>query len=527
MKVIVADDEEIIRTGIVELINWDSLGYEVVGEAEDGEEALSLIREWHPDVVIADIKMPFVTGLGLLKEIKDWPEPPHTILLTGYEEFKFAQEAVNNGAYAYLLKPVQPEDLEKILAKIKADHEKKQAVKGYLMELKTESGIKKQLFGLGNADDISSLFRENGYDLDTLHFNVLIIEIDDYTRLSQSEHSDWIKSVKTLMFEMIRNESGRAKRTVIAENRGFTFTVVSWETDRDKLKAYNAQIIQAIRTHTAEKNISLTVAAGGMYCGTRHIRTSYEEAIQALSLKFIVGQNRDIFFEDFTDRIEMQRNLVFDVEDISVRLSFETREAVASSFDRLINNIKEKGAFSALYIQLIITNIYICALQMLRRAEVDVEKAFGNPLHKYEIVLQHETVEERVDGLKKLVLEMYDVIENSRMNAFSGVIAQAETYIMDNYGRRTLSLGEVIKHIGMSQGYFCAEFKKKTGETFVDYLTRVRMEKARELLTLSDRKVYEISELVGYDNATYFSTLFKKQYGVSPSEFKTTLGCAE
>lgn len=523
MRVIVADDEEIIRTGVVELIPWERFGYEVVGDAEDGEDALALIQELRPDVVITDIKMPFLTGIDLLKEIKKMPEPPYTILLTGYDEFKFAQEAVNNGAYAYLLKPIEPAELEKILSDIKADYDKKQTTKGYLKELSTEACFKKQLFGLSEPDDIARVLREYGFEPEGLVFSALIFEIDDYERLSQAEYSDWIESAKALMFEAIRSEGGRDSHTVIAENRGFTFTIVTWEEDRKSLKASNACMVQAIRRQIADKDISLTVAAGGIYAATKHIRTSYEEAIQALSMKFIVGQNRDIFFDDFKDRIEQQKDETLDIEDIAGRLSFESREAVTASFDRIIDGIRQKGAYSALYLQLVITNIYICALQMLRKAEVDVEKTFGNPLRKYETVLQHETVEERVSGLKALILEMYAIIESGRQNAFSGAIAQAEAYIMDHFSDKDLSLSDVTKHIAASQAHFCVEFKKKTGETFIDYLTRIRMEKARELLTLSDRKVYEVSEMVGYDNATYFSTLFKKYYNVSPTELKNAL----
>ena len=520
MRVIVADDEEIIRTGVVELIPWERLGYEVVGDAEDGEDALALIHELRPDVVITDIKMPFLTGIDLLREIRTMPEPPYTILLTGYDEFKFAQEAVNNGAYAYLLKPIEPAELEKILSDIKADYDKKQAVRGYLKELSTESCFKKQLFGLSEADEIARVLREYGFEPEELFFSALIFEIDDYERLSQAEYTNWIESAKALMFEAIRSESGRGSRTVISENRGFAFTIVTWEEDREKLKHSNAQLVQAIRRQIAGKDISLTVAAGGICAGTKQIRTSYEEAIKALSMKFIVGQNRDIFFDDFADRIEQQKDETLDIGDIAGRLSFESREAVTASFDRIIDGIRQKGAYSALYLQLVITNIYIGALQMLRKAEVDVEKTFGNPLRKYEAVLQHETVEERVSGLKALILEMYAVVESSRQNAFSGAIAQAEAYIIDRFSEKGLSLTDVTRHIAASQAHFCVEFKKKTGETFVDYLTRIRMEKARELLTLSDRKVYEIAEMVGYDNATYFSTLFKKHYGISPSEFK-------
>ncbi len=523
MRVIVADDEEIIRTGVVELIPWERLGYEVAGDAEDGEDALALIRETKPDVVITDIKMPFLTGIDLLKEIRKMPEPPYTILLTGYDEFKFAQEAVNNGAYAYLLKPIEPAELEKILLDIKEDYEKKQAVRGYLKELSTESGFKRQLFGLSESDEIERLLREYGVDPGTLFFSVMIFEIDDSTRHAQSEGADQVERAKAIMFEAIRGENGGNSRAVIAENRGFMFTIVTWDDDRDKLKAANAQMAQAVRQRIEGTGISLTMAAGSVYSGTGDIRTSYEEAIKALSVKFLAGQNQDLYFESFADSISQQENEIFDIEDIAGRLSFESREALTASFDRIMDGIRRKGAYSALYLQLVITNIYICALQTLRKAEVDVERTFGNPLRRYEAVLQHETVDERVDGMKALILEMYAAIENSRRNAFSGAIAQAEAYILEHFSDKELSLSDVTKHIAASQAHFCVEFKKKTGETFVDYLTRIRMEKARELLTLSDRKVYEISEMVGYDNATYFSTLFRKHFGVSPSELKATL----
>ena len=235
MRVVIADDEEIIRMGIVELIPWNQLDCEVIGQAEDGEEALTLIEEYKPEIVITDIKMPFITGLELLKKIKDKYEPLYTILLTGYDEFKFAQEAVNNGAYAYLLKPVDPDELVQILTEIKANHEKKSAAKSLVKELRTEMSLKKALYGLENTEEIRELLSEYGFQDENLFFSTFIFEIDDYILLSRTEYADWIKSVKTFIYYVIKNETGMGAHSVIAENNGFTFISIVWEDNMKQL----------------------------------------------------------------------------------------------------------------------------------------------------------------------------------------------------------------------------------------------------------------------------------------------------
>jgi len=523
MRVIVADDEELIRTGIIDLIKWEELGYEVVGEAEDGEEALSLVSELKPEVVITDIKMPFVTGLELLKNIKNKYEPLYVVLLTGYDEFKFAQEAVNSGAYAYLLKPVDPLEIEKILKDIKESFEKKSVAERYTKELKTEQHFKNLLYGMEENEEIELFLRENGYDANDVYFNTFMIEIDDHLKLSQSEYTDWITSIKTYLFDIVNNESKKISKTVLMENKGLTFTVITWGESIDTLETNLRDVIDKIRKSISDKHISFSVAIGGTYQGVQSIKRSYDEAIKALSIKFLVGKNKDIFFKDFIHELDEKESEEFDLDGIIGEINFESKENVISSLDSIMKDIKNKGTNSYIYVQLIITNIFIHSLQLLRKAEVDIEKMFGNPIEKFEEILIKETAEEKIESLKNLLRDMYAIIESSRLNTSSSFIIKAEEYINENYSKKSLSLNDVIKYVAISQAHFCIEFKKKTGETFVDYLTRVRMVKARELLTLSDRKIYEISELVGYDNSTYFSTLFKKHYDLSPSEFRNTL----
>ena len=517
MRVIVADDEEIIRTGIVELMPWDALGYQVVGEAEDGEEALELITRQRPEVVITDIKMPFISGIELLKRIKGLYEPLYTIMLTGYDEFKFAQEAVNNGAYAYLLKPVDPADLGRILTEIREVNEKKQAIKSLVKELKIQTAVKKVLYGMGGLTEVESFLAESGGDAASLYFDVFILEIDDHIALAQSEQ---IGAVKSLIYETVAGDSAQ---TVITENKGFTYIVVAWQDNAKVLKSRVSDTIRKIRAVMSQKSISLSVAVGGTYRGTQNIKRTYEEAMQALSVKFLLGKNEDIYYERFVDEINEQQDAHMDLDNIAVKISFESRDAVATSVDAIFNDIKKRGAFSYIYVQLVMTNIFIYALGRLRAAEVDIEKAFGNPINRFETILARETAKDRIDGLKELLLDIFNIIESGRANAYAAFVIKAEEYIAENFSDKNLSLADITKHVAVSQARFCVEFKNKTGETFIDYLTRVRMEKARELLTLSDRKIYEISEMVGYDNATYFSTLFKKHYHMSPSEFKSSI----
>ena len=518
MRVIVADDEEIIRTGIVGLIPWDTLGYQVIGEAEDGEEALALIEAQRPEVVITDIKMPFITGIQLLKRIKNLYSPMYTILLTGYDEFKFAQEAVNHGAYAYLLKPVDPSELERILTEIQADYERKQEIKSLVKELKTQITVKKVLYGMGDLGEVRSFLSEYGHDSATLYFNAFILEIDDHMALALSEQSGAIKS---MLYEAVKGDG--AAQTVITENQGFTYVVVGWHDSVKALKSRITETMSRARALLSRKGMSLSVAVGGTYLGAQSIKRSYEEAMQALSIKFLLGKNEDIYYERFIDTIDQQQYARLDIDEMAVKISFESSDAVTASVDAVIDAIKKRGAYSYIYVQLVITNIFIYALGQLRKAEVDIEKTFGNPINRFEAILTKETAEERINGLKKLLLDIYKIIEAGRTNAYAAFVVKAEEYIAENFSDMNLCLGDVTKHVAVSQAHFCVEFKKKTGETFVDHLTRIRMEKARELLTLGDRKIYEISEMVGYDNATYFSTLFKKCYQMSPTDFRNTM----
>ena len=278
---------------------------------------------------------------------------------------------------------------------------------------------------------------------------------------------------------------------------------------------------------TAGKAISLTVAVGGAYKGIDSIKRSYGEALQALSINFILGANKDIYYDQFVDEINKKQSVAFDFNDLAAKITFDSRENVIESFESLITSIKKRGALSSIYMHFVFANIFIHAFQLLRAAEVDINNVFGNPLSIFENILAMETAQEKIEGLKQFLLDIQTIIESSRLNSSSAFIIKAEEYINENFSKKDLSLNDVTKHIAISQTHFCIEFKKKTGDTFTDYLTRIRMEKAKELLKFSSRKIYEIAEMVGYDNATYFSTLFKGQFQVTPSEFKAQYNVSE
>ena len=240
MRVIVVDDEEIIRKGIVELMPWDALGYQVVGEAEDGEEALALIEAEQPDVVITDIKMPFITGIELLKRIKQMYTPLYTILLTGYDEFKFAQEAVNHGAYSYLLKPVDPSELGRILTEIRADFEENKELGSIVKSLTSQTTFKKVLYGMGDIDEVITILSDEGHDASALWFSAFILEIDDHASLEQSEQTG---NIKSLIYEAVSGDA----QTVITENKGFTSIVVVWKDSANALKNHITELISQAR----------------------------------------------------------------------------------------------------------------------------------------------------------------------------------------------------------------------------------------------------------------------------------------
>lgn len=533
LKVVLVDDEDIIREGIVKGVNWNDLGMVVVGTAEDGEQALEVIENTRPDIIITDIKMPFIDGLELVGRIKPVYPEMYIIIISGHDEFQFAQKAIKLGAYDYILKPIELDYLKELLIKIKSEHDIKKRKDIEINSLKERmvenfhlirgNFFRDLIYGKIDSKDLPAKMQYFSIEQFKTCCVVMIVQMDDYYLVTENVDSDEKRILETSLHGLIGESISDGSNVAIFENGNYESVICLLDGHKEVLKAKAIELTKKIRSIVEENALyTVTIAVGGTYSSMQYLSQSFNEALETLEYKFIIGKNRDIYYGEIADMPQKQAlPEVYNDSDLIYAIKIADKKLIEQRLKVLMTEILTHGSNSYFFMQMVISNIYTQALKALKESGGSAEEVFTNPLEVYKKIMVYQTVEGIINELTNTLFSIADYIDVKRNGRFDHVIEKAKKYIKLNYIKNTLSLDEVANFVNMSACYFSAVFKQEARETFIDYLTGVRMEKAKELLTVSGYKSYEISYMVGYDNPTYFSTTFKKYTGTTPTEFRS------
>ena len=407
-QVLIVDDEEIVCRGLARFVKWEKYGFQVAGTAASGEEALSILGKKPIDLIFMDIRMPQMTGLELLKLVKEQYSQTKCVILSGYSDFSYAQEAIRNGASDYLTKPVVLKDIETLLERLSSEftHQQKESlIHTNRMEALLLSAVK----GYSHIDphryDLPNLKQWYGLSMLLKNKSFSQMEIDEKKQQMRSQISSVIPSAIFLDDEL-----------------SSLFALLPWESDTsfDSLTALLEQLCFGLKEWS---------------CG-------------ASSLKYGFG--------------ELQEGWE---ESRKAQLFHQTKPTDSII---LYSNIKQNLACTP-----------TPALDISR--EVPDEK-----------------------------------------NINKDVIQEIQNFICCHYAEN-ISLNSLAEQFYLHPNYLSRLFKEKTGHNFVEYLTEIRMEKVKELLRSSNKKIIEICDMTGYDNPRYFSKVFKQYTGMTPREYRDNL----
>lgn len=532
LRVILADDEEIIREGIFHCIDWERAGCIVVGQAEDGEQALEMVEELKPDLIITDIRMPFLNGLEFIQKIRRHSPDIFVIIVSGHDEFQYAQQAVKLGVSEYILKPIEPDYLQEIVLKIHKQFEERKMINTEMKNLKEvfnarlplvkERLIKDIVFGKLDAADIKKdCILDLGEFVDN-DYVAIIAQLDDYYFKVQAMDDTARKALDKIFYDAIRKAEKLRTDLIVLENTNHEFTLCLSGSDKDGLRKKAQELCREVREYVVKNSeCTVTMALGDIYDSILGLASSYNEAGEALLYKFIMGNNQDISLK--LVRAQGQKeSLDFDGIDngLASAIKMADKKLVKEKLDALTNNISQGGKDSRSYVKLIVGSTYMQALKVIKEFGGTAGEILADPVKAYGSIIAHQTVNGMLKELLQFLYEIIDYIVLKRNGKFDSIIEKAKQLINQKYSDTNFSLDEVAKYVNVSPCYFSVIFKQEVGETFIDYITRIRIEKAKELLKISHYKAYEISFMVGYNNPTYFSTTFKKLTGCSPSEFR-------
>jgi two-component system, response regulator YesN len=532
VRVLLADDEEIIREGIHGCIDWESIGCVVVGAAEDGEQALQMVEELKPNLIITDIRMPFINGLEFIEKIKSQSPDIFVIIVSGHDEFQYAQQAVKLGVSEYILKPIEPEYLREIILKIKKQFQERMGVKDEIKNLKEnfqshlplvkERMIKDIVLGkLDSPDLIESYVFGLGEFVNNCYITI-IAQLDDYYFIVKEMDEAGRKRLDKVFSNSIKKLEKLGMDLVVLENTNHEVTLCMSGSSHEDLKYKVEKLCMEVRASIVQNSeCTVTMALGDFYDSIPGLAYSCNDAGEALLYKFIMGNNQDISLR-LVKALGKRESLDFGSIDSGLvsAIKMADKKLIKEKLDALVNNINQAGQDSYSYVKLIIGSTYMQALKAIKEVGGTAEEVLADPVKAYGSIISHQTVSGMLKELLQFLYQVIDYIVLKRNGKFDSIIEKAKQLISQKYSDTNFSLDDVANHVNISACYFSVIFKQEVGETFIDYITRTRIERAKELLKISHYKAYEISFMVGYNNPTYFSTTFKKLTGCSPTEFR-------
>ena len=540
-RIILVDDEEEVRKSIIRKIDWTAVGFAVVGDAENGEDALEKIENLEPDVVLTDIRMPYMDGLTLAERIRQKYPSMKIVIFSGYDDFEYAKQAIKLNVTEYILKPVNVEELTAILKRIKTnlDEEIEQKRNVNLLRenykrslpILREQFLKDLISRPMDGETVQTLLRE--YDIPLAgakKWIAIAVELELEQELTQEEAPLPLHEEKNLIPISVMQ--------ILSENLkpSYRFSLLSFSGSADA-KIAGIAAIDENNSQTELVNIlgdickeirktlkvPVTIGIGHSAQKLENISRSFQSALDALGYRSVVGTGSTIYINDVEPGIGGKLQFGSEEESALIQaIKFGPEEKIRETVRGIVDRMNE-ARVHARQQQAYILSVANCMIQLIQQYDLNMEEIFAedplgpDPFTVIQSMLNRENFSR---WLFQTALKINNALSRERDYAARQVIEKAKQYIMDNYQDPGLSVEQICRYLHMSPAYFSTMFKKATGQTYIAYLTEVRLNKAVELLNMTDEKTYVIASQVGYQEQNYFSYVFKKRFGVSPTKFR-------
>ena len=534
-KLLFVDDEEEVRKGVLMKIDFAAFGFSTIEEAENGAEALEIAEKMEPDIVITDIKMPFMDGLTLAEQLRERSPMTKVIFLTGFEEFEYARKAIQLNIIDYVLKPVSKQELEDILLKTRNLLDEERLIKNDVEQLKShyleslpilrEKFMAHLLHHAVCENRIQEKFTAYGLDLSGSHCTAAVLRIDgkndkpeDVVELLCMALLDLFNRVVDEMDELpLKTFAFILDERVIA-----IFAADAMSEDDFRAKCYST--LDLVRMN-AEKHLgeSVTIGLGLSQSNVAALYHSYNGAVEALNYRFAIGRKRVIYIGDVEPTAE-HIDLFSEPRELKLISAIkvgrvEEIEGIFGEIQAEIIQYKLSQDVYSLYLLEIVTAI----VKTAKNLNVELPVVAMNHQSLYSEFFKLTSMETVIAWLLEMCISLVTNIADSRTNSNQKTVQMAKAYAETHYANADLSINDVCGALHLSPAYFSNMFKKETKMTFMNYVLQLRMEKAKDMLTDTDLKAFEISERVGYSEPNYFSYCYKKYYGCSPKEYRASL----
>ena len=527
-KVFLVDDEIVVREGIRSNFPWEETDFVLAGEAPDGEIALSMLQDVKPDILITDIRMPFMDGLELCRQVSRTMPWVYIIILSGYDDFAYAREAISLGVIEYLLKPVSGQELrgvlERIALRIQEDKRRQASFLAYREQMAASSRILKEkllteLYGGANYERVLTSARSMQMNLLANHYLVMMLSPSP----DPESEADMITAQGVL--ERLAEGSGGAAhlcRNFFGGGMGFVLLVMGDNPTDLEERAYG--LAQSAR-YDVERSVGvkLLVAIGEEVKSLKDISKSLHNAREILEkLRAGKAENDPCRIMGAQDMGREEISLPdMDAAPLAEQLKYATQGDVDAILDKYVAGLGGGAAQSVMMANYFFVEIMLAASRMVRDSQGVPQEIIPEAFRAQNSLLTVDEVLPLCRGMLQKAIAFRDSRGSAR---YGSVIRKAQAFIAEHYADSNVTLHDVASHVALSNNHFCTVFSQETGETFTEYLTAVRIGRARELLATTAMRTSDIAYAVGYNDPHYFSYLFKKNTGLSPRDYRKDEG---
>lgn len=545
LKTFLVEDEVVIREMIKKMIPWEQYGFELAGEAADGEMALPLILKSKPDLLITDIKMPFMDGLTLCRLVKKELPDIRIVILSGYDDFNYAKQAISIGVEDYLLKPITKnafiERLEEIHNRYEHEKTQREYYEKFRLEMQEyEKNASRDFFEtLIRADsDLAELYRRAdklNLDIVAEAYNILIFTPDtsEGNYNSYEECSDWEAEVQDKINTYFLNHPV----AILFRHQVFSYAILV-KGQKDTIEKNTEECVKAIQDimDQTEERTDWFIAVGKSADRLSMLGHSYRTAVRANSFRYLYdghildyqsleAQKENPSDSRREDSVQL-RNVNINALNPAILQKFLS-SGLAEEVDDFIrdyfNAIGQEPMGSLVFRNYVVLNVRFSVLSFLKKLGCDDSEISGQEM---ENIMDEtgKTIEAAVAYCGKILKKAIALRDENAGDQNRSVLKLAVDFIDHNYMDEEISLNKAAHVANVSANHFSALFSQNMGQTFTEYLTDLRMSKAKELLRCTAMRSSEIAGEVGYKDAHYFSYLFKKTQGMTPSEYRKMRG---
>ena len=541
LKIFLAEDEVVVRETIKRMIPWEELGFELVGEAADGEMALPLLIRQQPDLLITDIKMPFMDGLTLARLAKKEIPGLKVVILSGYDDFNYAKQAIGIGVEDYLLKPITKNALIERLSEIRSRYEHEKTQKEYYekfhreMQAYEKNSIRDFFEALvrGSMDmmEVYKRAEKLGLDIVAEAYNVLIFTMncDENFSGQRDEYSSW----EAESLELLENFFAGHSSAMLFRSNIFSYGVLlkgQRETIEENTRACVDEIRKILSRQDGRREWFLAV--GQSVERLSQIQKSYHTASRAFSQRYLYDENILYYDEMETmehpgGQAETEDNAYLQKVDVNALnpailqkfLSNGLQEETENFVKDYFYAIGQEPMESLVFRNYVILNVRFSVISFIKGLGCDTNEMESADTEEV-LAESGKNMESAITYAKKMISQAIEIRDQNSGNKNRSILKTAVDFIDSHYMEEDISLNTVANVANVSANHFSALFSQNMGQTFIEYLTTLRMNKAKELLRCTGMRSSEIAGEIGYKDAHYFSYLFKKTQGMTPSDYR-------